>query len=197
MQTSIFRKIGILFLAFIGLIILDACNGIDCTCPEVEDFFDFQSMDYRTDDNEVAVNDRWTSFLLTEDIEFLGEVVPACNSSWLFNSAFACSCIEPGWEGLKFGIESFEIASDADFNTTTVAGTVLNDLFLVRNPQTGQEEFLSDVEDKTSLFLPEQELEFFLDVRPTEAATHTFTITLTKSNGETIIATSEPVTWEE
>jgi len=81
MKKSFLKKVGLILCFGAFLILVDACHGIDCSCPEItKHFFDFQStnLDVRRHSIDVPQNNIPSGavasiFIELEDIEFLVE----------------------------------------------------------------------------------------------------------------------------
>lgn len=199
MSTSILKKVLILFCVSYALTLFNACeDDLNCNCPPVVDFFDFGSMEFSTTSNQVSPQEEVRLFLEPQDLEFLAQAAPdrSCKRPWFINTAFACSCIPNGWEGLKFSIENLTITSDADFAEQAPAGTDLSTVFEVRDPQTNETVPLQSVQDKSTLFFPEEGVIFTLLTPPSADQIHTFTIEIEK-NGAILQASTDAITWTE
>ncbi len=205
MQKSFFKKVGFIFCLGAFLILVDACHGYDCNCPEItKHFFDFQSTNIEVQrhsvdipQNSIPTGERVNITINLEGIEFLvQEETSTCRQPWFINSVFACSCIGEGNSGLKFPVTDIRVFSDADYSEEISAGDLLTDIVRVQNPSTGEEDLLSNVEDKNSLFSVYREgVRVFIDTPPTVDSTHTLTIEIVKENGVTLTAESMPIIW--
>lgn len=179
------------------LFLIDACIGIDCNCPpDVKDFFDYSEAELRSESTLLARESGWFGFYEIQDPEFIADAaVPSCRGSWLFGSAWACSCIEAGSEGLKFPVVEINIYSNADYTASIAAGESLNTIVEVRNPQTGEQQRLSDTADINELFTIYSDIRFSVPEAPSADTIHTFTVEVIKSDGDTITTVSEEITW--
>jgi hypothetical protein len=205
MQKSFFKKVGLIFCLGAFLILVDACHGSHCNCPEItKHFFDFQSTSLEVrrhsidvEQNTIPSGHRASIDIILEDVEFLVQAeIPTCRRPWFINSAFACSCIGEGNSGLKFPVTDIRVFSDADYSEEISAGDLLTDIVKVQNPSTGEEDLLSNLEDKNSLFSVYSEgVRVFIDTPPTVDSTHTLTIEIVKENGVTLTAETMPIIW--
>lgn len=199
MNTSILKKVLILFCVSYVFTLFNACeDDLNCNCPPVVNFFDFGNMAFSTASNQVSPQEEVRLFLELQDLNFLAQAVPLkpCKRPWFISTAFACSCIPDGWDGLKFPIEKLTIISDADFAEEAPAGTDLSEIFKVRNPQMSETVPLQSIQDKSILFRPEEDIIFTLLSPPSADQIHTFTIEIEK-NGTTLQASTNAVTWTE
>ena len=205
MQKSFLKKVAFLFCFGAFLILVDACHGSNCNCPEItKHFFDFQSTSIEVrrhsidiEQNNIPSGFRASIDINLEGIEFLVNAeIPSCRRPWFINSAFACSCIGEGHEGLKFPVTDIRVFSNANYSEEINAGDLLTDIVRVQNPNTGEEDLLSNIEDKSRLFSSYEEgVRIFIDTPPTVDSTHTLTIEIVKENGVTHTAESMPITW--
>jgi len=205
MNKSFLKRVGLIFCLGAFLILADACHGIDCDCPEItKHFFDFQSTSIEVQrhsidvpQNSIPSGERVNIEVNLGEIEFLVQAeTPTCRQPWFINSAFACSCIGEGEEGLKFPVTDIRVFSDANYSEEISAGDLLTDIIKVQNPITGEEDLLANLEDKNRLFSPyDESMRIFIDAPPTVDSTHTFTIEIVKDNGTTVTAESMPVIW--
>jgi len=205
MKKSFLKKVGLLFCLGAFLILADACHGINCNCPEItKHFFDFQSTSIEVQrhsidvpQNNIPSGERVNISIDLENIEFLvQEETTTCRRPWFIDSAFACSCIGEGNDGLKFPVTDIRVFSNADYSDEISAGDLLVDIIKVQDPSTGEETLLSNVEDKSPLFsVYSQNVRIFIDTPPTVDSTHTLTIEIIKENGVTLTAESMPIIW--
>lgn len=205
MKKSLLKKIGLIFCLGTFLILVDACHGANCNCPEItKHFFDFQSTSIEVQrhsidipQNSIPSGERVNITVNLEGIEFLvQEETSTCRRPWFINSAFACSCIGEGNDGLKFPVTDIRVFSNADYSEEINAGDLLSDIVKVNNPNTWEEDLLSNVEDKNLLFSVYNEgVRVFIDTPPTVDSTHTLTIEIVKENGVTLTAESMPIIW--
>ncbi len=205
MKKSFLKKVGFILCFGAFLILVDACHGSDCNCPEItKNFFDFQSTSIDVQrhsidipQNSIPNGERVNISIDLQGIEFLVQAeTPTCRRPWFINSAFACTCIGEGNNGLKFPVTDIRVFSNANYSEEISAGDLLSDIIRITNPNTGEEELLSDVEDKNSLFSPYSEnVRIFIDTPPTVDSTHTLTIEIVKENGVTLTAESMPIIW--
>jgi hypothetical protein len=204
MKKSFLKKIGFLFCIGAFLILVDACHGINCDCPEItKHFFDFQSTSIEVQrhsidipQNNIPSGQRVNMTIILEDVEFLVQAeVPACRQSWFINSAFACSCIGEVDDGLKFPVTDVRVFSNANYSEEISAGELLSDIIRVHNPRTGEEDLLSNVEDKNQLFSVYSDMRFFIDTPPTVDSIHVFTVEIVKDNGVTVSTETSEITW--
>ncbi len=186
------------------LILVDACHGSNCNCPEItKHFFDFQSTNIEVQrtsidipENTITAGTRANISVVLEDIEFLVQAeMSTCRRPWFINSAMACSCLGEGNEGLKFPVTDIRIFSNADYSAEINAGELLNDIIKIDNPLTGEEELLSAIEDKSSLFSQYSDFRIFIDTPPTLDSIHMLTVEIEKENGVIITSESMPITW--
>ena len=127
------------------------------------------------------------------DIEFLSSV---WGSNPFVNTALALSCEHDGHLGLKDKMTSINITSSQDYNTIT-AGNSLNNLFILNNPffeftDTNLDK-LSEQLNQSYFFIPN--LEFVIKEKPTNNATHQFTISMDFESGKNVVTTSKEITW--
>lgn len=180
------------------VIILAACNdGIDCNCPTPIPFFDFESIQLNGSDFEIEESEVLEFRVLLEGIEFLAL---ENKKSWDFSfslmpTVMACSCLEDGFDGLKFPIESISLISNADWNEDLPAGEDLSE-FLLSNYYTADEFVqVSTVINESYFLFPDIDTRVQIQERPSKDQTHTLTLTFTKSNGEIISQFLDEVTW--
>ena len=208
MKKSFLKKVSFIFCLAAFLLILDACHGSNCNCPEItKHFFDFQStnLDVRRHSIDIPQNNIPNGavaniYIELEDIEFLVDAkteTPACRRPWFINSAFACSCIEEGNEGLKFAVTDIRVFSDADYSDEISAGELLNDIITVNRPESVEQGPLSSVEDKNKMFYTYGQIHLSFETPPSVDSTHTITVEIEKENGTTIISETMPITWLE
>lgn len=120
----------------------------DCNCPTVLEFFDIQDMTMSTFKKVGSNNYSTTTINVGESIDFANyhsmrvefqvdylAIQAPCSKSngWnfsLMNSAYACSCIENGFQGSKDEkLESISVITLNDFDDNYKANAVINDLF--------------------------------------------------------------------
>lgn len=204
MKKSFLKKVGLILCFGAFLILVDACHGANCHCPEItKEFFDFQSASIEVQRNSLDIPPNSipsgvvaNMSIILEDIEFLVQAEEStCHRPWFINSAFACSCLAEGNSGLKFPVTDVRVYSNADYSEEISAGELLNDIIKVNLPGAIEQGILSSVEDKNQIFSSYSNVLLFFDTPPTIDSTHTFTIEIVKNNGVTVSTESEVVTW--
>lgn len=162
---------------------------ISSCCKEVK-YYDFTQMTIQLSSNTLQPNERLAINLVATDVEYLSSNFMELG----FGTALAFDC-DDGWGGMKYPFQKIEITSSADFNADHLAGEDLLDLFLIRRfVGNGEFEFVNS-NDLDLQKLAGQDIELALDEAPEMASTHTFKISLTKSNGEVIIVETGAINW--
>lgn len=197
MQKTFLKKVGFIFCLSAFLVLVDACHGANCDCPTItKEFFDFQSTSIEVEQNNVLSGTVARISVVLEDLEFLVEgETPACRQSWFINSAFACSCLEEGNEGLKFPVTDIRVFSNADYSEEISAGQLLDDIVTVNLLESIEQGALSSVEDKNRMFTRNSEIQLYFYTPPTVDSTHTFTVEIVKGNGTIVSSEASVITW--
>ncbi len=197
-MKSFFSKFFIILSCISLAFLFDACDdGLDCNCPEItKAYLDFSSLIFSTDQQSVSpLDDGYAFELIPENLEFIVQKDEMRTKGFqLIAPAMACSCVEEGYLGMKFPISDFNLKSNADWSEELPAGSDLSELLKVRhysNPTP-----LMSFDNWEYLFDGYSSARFLIDDVPTSSDTHQFTLTFTKTNGETIAIATENVTWE-
>jgi len=193
------HKVLFIFSVFFFAMLLDACDdnglGVDCNCPAVDPFFDFDYLGFLNYDLEIDSTEFFEFEISPTGLEFFANVCKKNHFSFsLMPELMACSCIGNGFEGMKFPIESLTLTSNANWSEELVAGEDLSDLLFVN---------LNGNLESTNTFLGDP---FLLTVytttllqisdRPSGDNEHVLTLVLNKTNGESVVLELPKVTWE-
>ncbi len=160
------------------------------SCCDEKEYYDFTEMTAVVSENQIAENENLTIELRAGELEFL-----SCNfASFGFTEALATSC-ENGTKGMKYPFTEITVTSDADFTEDYPAASDLRPLFLV-NRYTAEGEYQFVGLDQVDLAeISSNVMSLYLSQSPAIDLQHSFSIKLTKSNGDTIDLTTEPVNW--
>lgn len=192
-------KILFVFAAYFCLLFLDSCStpddgGINCGGTNQPPFYDFQSLNITTEQNEISNGSTLQLAVELKELSYLTFHQPNF-SLGLINKAYGCSPLPPGYDGPKFPIEKIEFTSDQDFNNIP-ADSSLNELLTI--------EYINDeipLNQATIKQLNFQEPEwtnkiFTIDETPDELnIEHTITLKITKSNGEIVENSISGIVW--
>lgn len=161
------------------------------SCCKSVKYYDFTEMTYELSNTIIEQGEDLDIELSATDVEFLSSNL----NNFGFSNALAFDC-DDGWGGMKYPFEKIEITSKTDFNNEFFANDNLSSLFLIR-VFLGDGEFgfkpIGDIELEE---IQTTDLGFLLSERPTINKKHSFTIKLTKSNGEEIAVEIVEITWQ-
>ncbi len=112
------KKVGIILLSYFALMTLDSCIGCNCGDEEVIEFAEFHKLNVFTNSQNIPVNADLPLFIAMQpdSIEFIADARWNLPSLGLVTPAYGCSCIESGYGGLKYPIESIELTADKNWN---------------------------------------------------------------------------------
>ena len=116
-------------------------------------------------------------------------------SSFLVNSAYACSCNGCGERGLKSKLVSIEITSDNTFNGIA-ANSSLNNLFKVKNLDKNMPDY--NIDSLITIFNNNGiTAGFFLftKTKPGNTLNHKFKINMVYANNTTLTVATNPIFW--
>lgn len=190
-------KVFFLFSLYVGLHFLAAClrdPGNDCVCPNPDfPFFDYRAISVQTNDPISIGYLRLT--VKPDSIDFVVEAVRETGLEW-FPSAMACSCVDNGYQGDKYGIAALDVFADRDFNDTLRTAMPLNALFY-----TSRSDIMASMDNpavRPVLFqYVDEELFLFLQEKPENVdQPYRFTIRLIKTNGDTLTAQTGEVRFQ-
>ncbi|MFT6323384.1 MAG: hypothetical protein ACJAWO_000936 [Halieaceae bacterium] len=144
---------------------------------------------------QLPFSDTLTLNITGSEVRYLTLAKPSFN---LFPMAYALSCESEGYRGLKNAVSLIEITSNQDFDSTHLAGTSLNDLFLMEL-YNSEKTFVPITASNMKLIfnLAQYSLEqrLIITTKPDSLTAHLFTIKMYISNGRFLNATSPEVTW--
>lgn len=195
--TKILSVISIYFF----LLVIDGC--VNCNCPDnVLAYFDFQKLAQEVNNTSPSEFDQLEINMSFDSISYLAQLRNPCLSLGLMNTATACSCNEPGDNGLKFPLAQIKVTSDQAMSGSLPAGFSLDSTFYIieldyQNNQVSKT-LLIDFEIATTDWLNWEGAKFQLKTaNPPEdlGIPHIFKIEFTKSNGEIISSETPPITW--
>ena len=193
MKKKIFWVFGL--MGFV--LLLDACNGIDCNCGPYIPFFDFDEVDVFTEIDTVKANQNFEFRLLPLDLEFFAELPERpCRKPLFIATANACSCIVDGNDGMKFPVEEISLTSNSNWADSLTAGTDLSDLLLLDVRMIGDFKPANEQFDEQYFFNAYSFSIFRIEERPTADSLHVLTLEFTKSNNEKIIVELPEMVWE-
>jgi len=177
-------KISIVIIGFFLIQFIASC------CKSVK-YYDFTEMTYELSNTIIKQDEDLSIELFATDVNYLSSNL----NGFGFSNALAFDC-DDGWGGMKYPFEKIEITSKTDFNNEFSANDDLSSLFLIgRFLGDGEFEFKSidetELEDIQTI-----NVEFLLSEKPTIDEEHSFTIRVTKSNGEKIVVEIEEITWQ-
>lgn len=185
----------IIYLAIIYVLVL-IIEG--CTCPEVLPYFDFKLVDYTYPSGmEIQAQDTFQLFIYKVPIYL------SSTSGLGFHSiALATSCKSDGHRGLKYPVLKYEIISDADWDDKHPAGVSLNDVAWFGGThlrgKSNPKVIFSDYPTSEYYEMSEtQESMILVFPKPLLNKKHNFTLKITKSNGQTVQASTEQIEWLE
>lgn len=189
MSISVFKKVLFIFSFWSLLMILEAC-GPDCNCPAVLPYFDFQASLLEVENTQIDAEMDLQFIMQPANIDYLATTKP-CKAPMFSKTAFGCSCLWNGYDGMKYPLESFRMYSDANFNDTLLAGENLANYLEVyegggfdyTQAQTLEEAMATTY---NAFLASEIETGFRLPIRPTADSVHHFRIELVKSNSDTV-----------
>lgn len=176
-----------------------------CNCPEVnEKYYNIAGLivspsgsGYIKVDEGIAVSvdTIYLTYKMTPDcVAFTAPV-----SVGFLNTAYACSCADCGYKGLKSKIKSITLTSDAKYNDTLPAGTSLNQIFKVHDwsyYNAYSRVALDTVKQKMNEGYQYFDLKLSAVAKPISTATHRFSLTMEMENGSKITAVTKSITWQ-
>ncbi len=208
------RKTMVSLLFLFSMMIYFSCNDdIDCNCPkDVLDFFDVTGINldpYKiegngvfsiVEENATLSNESFYGFALKYDVDYVVQrKVNTCPATF-FNTAYACTCIEPGHRGSKTETyESLTVISLKDINEQYKANDTINDFvtfqyFFSQDNERDIEhsEFLADQEER----IKEEFFSIRFHEKPDLNDTVQIKIIIQLNNGESYEQRSVPVVVE-
>ncbi len=194
------KNFMILGSAILGVLMMMSCDGIDCNCGEQIPFFDFGKIEFRSTeptDSIVGLSDVYDFELILEDVEYLANDDHNFHYDFsLFPSAYACTCIENGWEGLKFPLDGFKLTSNNNWADTLLAGADLGHLLLTDIFENEDYKPVSDLLEEERLLSPYDFNRFRITDRPRQDMEHILTLEFQKSNGVNVSIELPAAEWE-
>lgn len=194
-------KILAVFSAYFFLLVIDGC--VNCKCPDnVLAFFDFQKLTQEVNSTSLSEFDQLEVNMSFDSISYLAQLEKPCWNLGLINTATACSCSEPGENGLKYPLSQIKITSDQAMSSNLPGGSSLDSTFYLIELDYENNELsktlLIEFNTTASDWLNWEGARFQLkSVNPPEelGVSHIFNIDFTKSNGEIISSQTSPITW--
>ncbi len=189
-----------------GIALIEACSCFtSCGCGGAEDvleYFDFKKMTVEATQGIGAESLRIK--IQPDSISFLALQIPELPPLRLTSAAYGCSPNDPGYSGLKFPLTTINITANQTFNDTLPEGNSLNALFLMTTEpyinQPDKEFGSAEVAslDALEMFQPFRDgyydSSFFLVTKASPsnpALPFKFTITLSKSDGSSVVVTTD------
>ncbi len=203
-KTSIWPKVGLLFLFYWSILLWEACGAtvVDSCgnngCPTVEfPFFDYEDVSLMENDLSLALTEALFLSIYPNGIEYVACQLPKRRIG-LLNAAYACSCLGDGFQGDKFPISSINIYADKPFQEGGQATDALNAFFsVVAEDENGTKTLpLNEVNaDNTIRML--NHITIQSSTRPDDTSgPYVLTIELLKSDGTLLKVNTQPITWE-
>ncbi|TNE50966.1 MAG: hypothetical protein EP344_16925 [Bacteroidetes bacterium] len=190
------KKIIILLLFLAGIHILDAC--LLCQCNHVIPYFDFFTLQTETTAPDPGNQQPLEILVAPDSLEYLACVQPAWQ---LTPTAWGCTCEENGERGPKYPVTELTITADRSFKDSLPAGASLNHLFQLTGVHTEFPKYephqISQLQYWDYGFFPYGP-GFLLRSEATPdslGVPFRFTVTLVKSNGVSVSATTSAVQW--
>lgn len=186
-------KLVFVFVAYLGLMVIDGCDTSDdgCSCPTVEfPFFDYKTVALLPGNNRIDAIENLEIVLRPEEIDFI-----ACKQKFslgLINKAYACTCIGNGSEGDKFAIKKIEVFADQSFKDGIAANENISHLFQFETEDglgNKEERELDSLGPDGLRFSEFQNITVFTTEKPDKTGLdvpYSFTLKITKDN-ETVI----------
>ena len=177
---------------------------LNCNCPDIkEKYFRVEHITVMPYGNNNSIIDTGLAITNTDTISLQCQFIVDCIShkknpfAELVNAAYACSCADCGYEGIKSKITKFEITSDSVYNGIA-ANTSLNNIFKVKRWNYFYEldrKTLDTVKTFVNKGYPLESLSLFSTTKPLDAKGHRFTLTLVTEDGATKSITTRRIFW--
>lgn len=179
MKKLVSRSLLLVF-AYTLLVFLDGC-WFGCRCPQAQPFYDFGSAQLIS---SVYLQGQYRQIeLQVEGGNYsFSDCTPQPTGGLGLATAYACSCLEPGMEGLRFPITTVNVYSLQDYNDSLTAGMPLNSI-MSYSPLGGEENELNQDTLQSEYFL---HLAMYTLADPTSTPQN-FWVEMIKSNGETVL----------
>jgi len=192
-------KIFTLIIAYFCLMIFDSCSvsddGIDCGNINAPPFYDFKSLIISPNQNEISNGEKLELTIQLDELEYLTFVQPKF-SFGLLNKAYGCTPLPPGYDGPKFPIATIEVSSNQDFNSDNLANSLLNKFITLRYFDELIPLDQANIDQLNFIEADHSTKGLILETTPDSLnIEHTFTIKITKSNGEIIENSVSGVVW--
>lgn len=193
----------LLFLLTAPVFLYIACNP--CGCPPVTDPF-YEINELRVTpygDKNIPVDEGVPVNVDTMNLSYIlfnrcMTYQPTIASPFM-SGAYACSCADCGYKGLKHQLISISVTSDSAYSSSLPANASLNNIFVVKkwNYYDGSSNATLDTIAKkiNEGYYAGSSLILYATKKPTASRTHRFKLRLVFANGTTIETTTKPITW--
>lgn len=180
---------------------------IDCDCSDIKPHFNINNLEIQ---NTIKKNDNWfvpitvgvdsINFESYEGINLDYIVDYHSSINWnfsLMNSAAACSCLGPGWNGSTTEkIETLEIITLNNFDEEHLSGSTINDFFSISYLGRNNADLKQSLEDfllENDSFIEIEDLPLTLEKAPTKDSIFHVKVVLKLSTGELYEAENLPI----
>jgi len=171
--------------ALASVIVYESCCGV----PDFP-YREITRMDLFTKKAQLGALDTLKLQLIPVDYKYYA------SSARLIQSAYAWICESDGYRGHKFKYTQIEIFSDKDFDSTHPAGSLLNDLFLVKPPNENLFKPVQGNIPSDSLIMDlVQGGDLITEKRPSTYLAHNLTISIRNEN-DTKVSSSISINWK-
>ena len=166
-----------------------------CNCDDVPDYFDITGMKVqltkknKTESIDTNLAVAYDNFFI--DISFNKTFYSCVNNkldlqNLLFNSLYACKCVEAGFSGSKESIEGIFVFSNNKFDSIGTASDTLNKYFEISGSKSNYSTTAFADLNSVILTKPNAFTNFSLRLKkaPSSALKHEFTIIYKQTNGE-------------
>ena len=189
------KKLAVILFFLVGAGLLEAC--LLCQCRDVVPFFDFFTVSTTTISPAPGISPL-SIRVAPDSLEYLA----GCTTNWQFTTAaYGCSCEENGERGPKYPITQLAITADRAFTDSLPAGANLNHLFILSGSNSDFPVYTLDAIGQLQYwdygFYPYGS-GFVLQsdaVPDSLGVPFQFTLSITKSNGATVVTTTRPIAW--
>ena len=176
----------LVFLSLVGSSILFSGCPL-CDCPDVVPYTRWNSYMIRPDQAGYPTEADSLNFTLeVMEMQYLAQAQTA--PSYKGDAAMACSCIDDGWNGFKYPLDSVVFRTSSEWNTDFPAGSSLGDITQIYTYNGDWQNVWMDFDDPT--LVSGNNYEYFYYFRftegPEEAGEYEVTSTIYYSNGASL-----------